>query len=196
MTFEESFHLLHGYSFIRVPPEMRRKPELQDDPKRWAALWSRYRRAVLAKFIATHPGERPVPFWRFDAPRMARRKRGESRVEWLHRAGLLSRPELEAIARAAEELGEFNQYQSADNPRHHWIPPSDAVAFAIKAGLVGELVAAKIAGSQAVAERGEVPASRPVQSVNGHVRNYATDNRREMADVKHNGHQVSDPGVF
>jgi hypothetical protein len=40
------------------------------DPRK---LWAKYRDYFLPRYIEEHPGERPIPWWLFDAPRMEER---------------------------------------------------------------------------------------------------------------------------
>jgi hypothetical protein len=193
MDSEKAFHLLHGWPFIKLPGNRA----LQDEPERWAALWSQYGRLVLPEFVTKNPGERPRPWWLFDAVKLTpKQKRGESAIEWLSRLRLLKPVELEGIRRRAEELASYNQWRSRDHST--WIEPGPIEEFAVERGLVDAATAARIAGRQAAA-------SAAVEPVNGQRasagpppgRDYERDGRRSVpADVRHNGWSVPDPGGF
>jgi hypothetical protein len=110
-------------------------PPLAEDPdERWGSLWRRHRDEILTEEIATHPGERPEPWWRWDAP--GDPAPGESVPEFLDRHGLISDAELRAmwakfIERLRHNRGRRPVRSAAGFFTDHFLPYTDADRFAL-----------------------------------------------------------------
>jgi hypothetical protein len=91
-------------SWLIEPDPPRRRPYLESGIK-GRRLWSLYRDEVLAEHVREHPGTRPAPWWKFDAPEP--RPRGEPEAGYLQRHKLLTPGELTRLRPAdfAPEAG-------------------------------------------------------------------------------------------
>jgi hypothetical protein len=131
----EAFHVCGGRALIQMADG---SPDLDDNPDLWRALWERHREGLLAGWIRTSPGSRPLAFWMFDADDFPERTEDESEVEYLHRLDLLEPAEVEAITKRARDFADYNSCRSpvktAAGYKDNFIPPGDLEIFAASQG--------------------------------------------------------------
>ena len=132
MNANDAYNVQTGRPMIMV--EAR---PLEDDPALWEEVWAHWRAELLPSWIDGHPGSRPPAWHRFDAAAFPGRAEGEAEVDFLDRIGELSAEEIEAIARKARGLAEFNSCgRLPEKPSTNFIPPGPLESFAARVGLL------------------------------------------------------------